>query len=302
MSQNYQNPQNHIDTTGGAQPLAAAIKTLLFLCVALCLSTSCKKEVDMTLVQKTVHEDHTLEQIRVNDGWDVTIVYDSLSSFVELEYSAYLEEYVSVTEIDNGVSIAFNSKFYKQPYSVYKATIHIKERDYLSINAENKSIVTLEGRFELENSFEMNLHSASVCSGFEVSTPLCSILVTEDSQLLGAYYEGANCSVLVTKNSCCKGDFAVGESFNADVMIQSQLILFGGSMPSARIEAKEASTINMAQSEVEEMYVLLDGASEATVNVTNNITGFLLSASTLYYRGNPVIDIDCSDDSQLIRY
>ena len=33
-----------------------ALKPILFLCVALCLTTSCKKEVDMTLKQKTVLE------------------------------------------------------------------------------------------------------------------------------------------------------------------------------------------------------------------------------------------------------
>lgn len=280
-----------------------ALKLTLIICAALCLFTSCKKEPDMTLVQKTVLEDDTFSQFRIDNGWEVVFVYDSLHSFVELEYSAYLEGYVSVKEYEHQLlTIAFNSGFYKQPGSVYKATIHIKERDFLSINAENKSIVTMEGRFELENSFEMNLHNASVCSGFDVSASSCSILATENSQVLGAHYDGTNCSVLVTKNSCCKGDFAVGQSFNADVVIQSQLILFGGLMPSTRIEAKDASTINMAQVEVDDMYVLLDGASEATVKVNNTLSGFLLSASTLYYRGNPQINIDCSDDSMLIPY
>ena len=32
------------------------IKSILILCVALCFATSCKKEVDMTLVQKTLFE------------------------------------------------------------------------------------------------------------------------------------------------------------------------------------------------------------------------------------------------------
>lgn len=277
------------------------IKLILTICVAFCFATSCKKEPDMTLVQKTVLEDDTLTQFRIDDGWEVAFVYDSLHSFVELEYSAYLEEYVSVKEYEHQVlSIAFNSSFYKQPGSVYKATIHTKERDFLSINAENKSVVTMEGRFELESSFEMNLHSASVCSGFDVSASSCSILATEESQLLGAHYDGTSCYALVTKNSCCKGDFTVGESFTADVVIQSQLIVFGGSMPSTRIEAKDASTINMAQAEVGDMYVLLDGASEAAVKVDNTLSGFLLAASTLYYKGHPQLDIDCSEDSFLI--
>ena len=84
--------------------------------------------------------------------------------------------------------------------------------------------------------------------------------------------------------------------------ISSQLIVFGGSMPSASIEVKEAGTINMAQVEVEEMNVHLAGASEATVNVTETLSGFLLEGSTLYYKGHPQIDVDCSDDSQLIPF
>ena len=277
-----------------------ALKLTLIICAALCFFTSCDKEPDMTLLQKTILENHTLNQFRIDDGWEVAFVYDSLHSFVELEYSAYLEDCISVGETNGTLSFGFQKAVYKPLGTVYKATIHTKERDFLCINAENKSVVTMEERFELENSFEMNLHSASVCSGFDVSASSCSILVTEDSQLLGAHYDGTSCYALVTKNSCCKGYFTVGESFTADVVIQSQLIVFGGSMPSTRIEAKDASTINMAQAEVGDMYVLLDGASEATVKVDNTLSGFLLAASTLYYKGHPQLDIDCSEDSFLI--
>ena len=62
-----------------------ALKPLLFLCVALCFATACQKKADMTLMQKIVLENNTLSQIHIDDAWEVTIVYDSLNSFVELE-------------------------------------------------------------------------------------------------------------------------------------------------------------------------------------------------------------------------
>ena len=63
------------------------IKTILILCAALCFTTSCKKEVDMTLKQKTVLENADIREIEVSDGWQVTIVADSCT-YVELAYSA----------------------------------------------------------------------------------------------------------------------------------------------------------------------------------------------------------------------
>ena len=279
-----------------------AIKPILFLCMAFCFATSCQKEADRTLVQKTVLENNTLSQIHIDDAWEVTIVYDSLNSFVELEYSSYLEDNVSVGEINGWLAIGFSDKVYPLTGSVFKATVHTREKEHLSISAENDCVINMEGRFELEEGFDIDLHNSTVCSGLEVSAPSCSILVTNDSQLLDVKYIGTGCSVLVTKDSSCKGYFNVAHNFNASALIQSQLIVFGGSMPSASIEVKEAGTINMAQIEVEEMDVNLSGASEATVNVTEALSGFLLEGSTLYYKGHPQINIDCSDDSQLIPF
>ena len=102
------------------------IKNMLIFCVALCFATSCQKEADMTLVQKTVLENNTLSQIHVDDAWEVTIIYDSLNSFVELEYSAYLEDNVSVGEINGWLTIGFNDKVYPLTGSVFKAKVHIR--------------------------------------------------------------------------------------------------------------------------------------------------------------------------------
>ena len=43
------------------------IKTILILCMALCFATSCKKEVDMTLVQKTVYDNTDISMFHVDE-------------------------------------------------------------------------------------------------------------------------------------------------------------------------------------------------------------------------------------------
>ena len=278
------------------------IKSILILCVALCFATSCKKEADMTLVQKTILENNTLSLIHVNHGWEVDIVYDSLNSFVELEYSAYLGDYVLVREINNWLEIGFSQKVYPLAGSVYKATVHTMEKEHLNIRAENESVIAMKGPFVLTESIDMELINASTCSEFTVAAPSCSILVTEDSQLLNVLFTGTNCSVLATKNSSCKGIFDVDQSFHASAQISSQVIVFGGSMPSATLEAKNEGTINMAQANVETMNVNIAGSSEATVNVSSSISGFLLEGSTIYYKGHPQLDVECSEDSRLIPF
>ena len=277
------------------------IKTILILCAALCFTTSCQKEVDMTLVQKTVFENTDFSLFNVDDGWEVTFVYDSIQSFVELEYSAYLEDYVSVDETNEWLTIGFNNKINALSGSVYKATVHISQKEHLFLRADNAAVITFDGPFELED-MEIELLNASICNRFEVTSQSCGIQLTYGSQLYGVNFHGTICSVYAHKGSSCKGYFNVEQSFTAGVGISSQLIVFGGSMPSASIEVKEAGTINMVKAEVNDMYVYLDGASEATVNVTETLSGFLLSASTLYYKGHPQIDVDCSDDSQLIPF
>ena len=277
-------------------------KSILILCVALCFATSCKKEADMTLVQKTILENNTLSLIHVNHGWEVDIVYDSLNSFVELEYSAYLGDYVLVREINNWLEIGFSQKVYPLAGSVYKATVHTMEKEHLNIRAENESVIAMKGPFVLTESIDMELINASTCSEFTVAAPSCSILVTEDSQLLNAIYTGTNCSVLATKNSSCKGIFDVDQSFHASAKISSQVIVFGGSIPTATLGAGDESTINMAQANVETMNVNIAGSSEATVNVSSSISGFLLEGSTIYYKGHPQLDVECSEDSRLIPF
>ena len=278
------------------------IKTILIFCTALCFIISCKKEPDMTLRQKTVYENNDISLFHIDDAWDVSFVYDSLNSYVELEYSAYLEEYVSVWDTNGWLNIGFRGSVYKQPGSVFKAKVHTSEKEHLYMKVEDASVITMEGVFRLEDGLDIELHDGSVCNGFAVTSQWSSISLTHDSQIYGVDYHGTNCAVYAQKGSSCKGYFHVEESFTADVGISSQLIVFGGNIPSASIEVKNESTINMVQAEVQNMSVYLEGASEATVNVSERIEGSVKEASTLYYKGHPQIDVECSEDSHLISF
>lgn len=278
------------------------IKTILIFCTALCFIISCKKEPDMTLRQKTVYENNDISLFHIDDAWDVSFVYDSLNSYVELEYSAYLEEYVSVWDTNGWLNIGFRGSVYKQPGSVFKAKVHTSEKEHLYMKVEDASVITMEGVFRLEDGLDIELHDGSVCNGFAVTSQWSSISLTHDSQIYGVDYHGTNCAVYAQKGSSCKGYFHVEESFTADVGISSQQIVFGGNIPSASIEVKNESTINMVQAEVQNMNVYLEGASEATVNVSERIEGSVKEASTLYYKGHPQIDVECSEDSHLISF
>ena len=74
------------------------MKKLFVLLLMMCAMTfaGCReKELDMTLIQKTVYEDATITAITVKDAWNVTVVQDE-RTYVELENSAFLEEYLKI--------------------------------------------------------------------------------------------------------------------------------------------------------------------------------------------------------------
>ena len=61
-----------------------AIKAILILCVTICFTSSCKKDLDMTLKQKTQFENADLRQIEVGDAWELHLVADTVT-YVEVD-------------------------------------------------------------------------------------------------------------------------------------------------------------------------------------------------------------------------
>ena len=274
------------------------IKTILILCVALCFVPSCKKDVDMTLVQKNVLENADIRQIEVSDAWEVTVVADS-NTYVELEYSAYLEEHLSAAMDNNKLRISFKGSVYPEMGSVYRATVHTAH--FHSIEALEASVVDFEGAFYSDfDTLNIVLKDASQCNGLHISGKYNYISLEDASTFAEFQVEGTNNSVTVKDASVCKGSFDTRFHFVASLSDQAQLVTFDGTAPYGMIKLQNDCILNMAQTEIEEMQVDLSGASVATVHVTHQMAGTLTEASTLYYKGHAEMEVNCSEDSQLI--
>ena len=273
-------------------------KFILILCAAICCFASCKKDVDMTLVQKTVLENADIRQIKAFDAWEVTIVADS-STYVELEYSAYLEDKVNVKMQGAKLEVGFTGSTYPVLNSVYRAVVHTNTIE--RIEAEDAAELYFIGHYSsTSDTLHVNLEDASVCSGLDYSGHFTAVSIADASSFLDFQLSGYNCELMVKDASSCKGSFDMGFHLVATLRDASQFVTFGGSAAYGIVTLQGASTLNVVQTEIREMHVDLSGASEATVNVSESIEGSVKDASTLYYKGHPQVDIDCSEDSQLI--
>ena len=274
-----------------------AIKTLLILCIAFSFA-SCKKDVDMTLVQKTVLENADIRQIKAFDAWEVTVVADS-NTYVELEYSAYLENKVNVKMQGTQLEIGFTGSTYPVFNSVFRAVVHTNTIE--SIEAEDAAELFFVGHFSAtSDTLYVDLEDASVCSGLDYSGHIIAISIADDSDFLDFHLSGYNCEAKVLDASTCKGVYDMSFHLVATLSDASQFITFGGSAPYGMITLRGASVLNAVQTEFREMHVDLSDASEATVDVSERIEGSVKAASTLYYKGHPQMEVECSEDSHVI--
>ena len=275
-------------------------KTILILCAALCFATSCKKEVDMSLIQKTLFENTDIRQIEASDAWQVNVVADS-NTYVELEYSAYLEPMLNVKIEGTELEIGFTGKVYPVINSVFRATVHTDKIE--RIEADDAAQLVFSGHFPAtSDTLTIELDNASLCSGLRTDGKYTKISIDDASKFVDFQINATNNEVSVKNASSCKGNFETRFHFVADLDTDSQLVTFNGSAPFGMIRLQDNCILNMAQTEIEEMQVNLSGVSEAIVNVTRQMSGTVKEASSLYYMGNPQINVDCSDDSRLIPF
>ena len=182
-----------------------AIKPLLFLCVVLCFATSCKKDVDMTLVQKTVLENVDIREIEIGDAWQVTVVYDSINTFVDLEYSAYLEPYLIAKMDDTKLEIGFSGIVRPAINSTFRATVHTDKIEKIEANAASE--LQFLGHFTAtSDDLTIRLEEASVCTGLDYSGHDCKVVIEDASQLLGFRLTSTNSEMSVSDASICKGE------------------------------------------------------------------------------------------------
>ena len=269
------------------------IKTILILCVALCFATSCNKDVDMTLVQKTVFENADIRQIEVSDAWEVTVVADS-NTFVELEYSAYLEEHIKAKMEGNELDLGFTGSTYPVISSVFRAIVHTSQLEKLEI--EDAAHIQCNGEFSGQ-SIEIDLNDAAQCNGLIFVGERCNINMEDAALLTGLQFEGNTCKAILEDASQFNGQIHASDQFEIELESASRFVNKGGETNQASIKLQNASILNMVETQVEEMHIELTSGSEATVWVHNLLEGTLKEASILNYKGHPQIQVECSEDS-----
>ena len=90
-------------------------KNGFLLILGLLVLVGCRdKELDMNLTQKTLFEGATINEIVAKDAWDVAVIRDE-NTYVELEYSAFLEEYLKVQQEGTVFSIGFKNHYGAHP-------------------------------------------------------------------------------------------------------------------------------------------------------------------------------------------
>ena len=271
------------------------LKSILFLCMVLCFASSCKKEADMTLTQKTVFENADIREIEVSDGWQVTVVADSCT-YVELAYSAYLEPYLKAKMNDNRFELGFMLKTFTAINSEFRATVHLRQLE--KIDAKTASKVTFTGSYNGERLY-VNLTDASSCNALTYTGDKCEIVMDAASKLLDFQFDGATCIASLKQASQFNGRIHATELLDLDLNGNSRFINRGGETVRADIKLHDGSMLNMVETQVNKLYAELSEASEATVWVTEYLKAILNDASTLYYKGNPLKDLACHDNSEV---
>lgn len=272
-----------------------ALKPILILCVAICFTTSCKKEVDMTVMQKTLFENADIRQIDVSNGWQVNVVADSCT-YVELAYSAYLEPYLIIKKEDTRLVLSFPKwNGISTISSRFHATVHLRQLE--KADAKDASTITFTGTYEGERLY-VNLSDASVCNGLTFMGDKCEIEMDLASKLLDFQFDGATCIASLHKSSQFNGRIQAAELLDV-ALNNSRFINRGGETARADIKLHGGSLLNMVETQVNRLYAELSEASEATVWAVEYLRATLYDASTLYYKGNPLKDLACHDNSEV---
>ena len=286
------------------------IKSVLVIALFLLSFASCKKDLDMTVLQKTVLEDSDFTCIKAERSWQIEIVQDE-KCFVELEYSAYLEPHLKckVTEnqiplIGNVLEIGFTASGNLASGSVNKAIVHVVDLESLELTSACNA--DINGSFSKR--FLAVLDESSVCVGGNFLSSV-NVELKGASSMKNLSGEGSFVIALEDdshfvgrlKFSQPESDFAVTAKKNSSFVNQEN-----SEVAIAEIFSSENSLVNISQTIINEtVNVNLDENSEAMVHVRDGVCvkGALNGCSTLYHYGNPVFasDFVCDTTSSVVR-
>lgn len=272
-------------------------KTGIFIWVfiGLMLAGCREKDLDMTVLHKTLYEDVAISVIAAEDAWNVTVVQDAEKSYVELEYSAFLEEYLRVVKEGSELKIGFNTYLNLPANTVNNAIIHTASVQKLDFS--EAVTVLLVGDFSTEV-IEMELDDAVTCKGGSFGG-VARLKLNDASTMVDFCFNGTTCSMELDDGSVFKGILTATESMSIHLEDASRMTTYGGTTPEANVEVSQVSHLNMVKTAVTNMHINVSEASEAVVNVSGTLEGKVTGVSKLYYQGNPIINVDCDDLSTI---
>lgn len=256
---------------------------------------SCRdKELDMTVRNKTLFEGAEWTMIEAQDAWNVIVIQDDGPSYVELEYSAFLEDYLLVTKQSNTLSIKFNQRVSCPSNTVKTAVVHTPSVERFFF--DEAVTASLHGNYP---GASLRLDDAATCRGGHFSGET-TLTLDGASRMVDLDFNGTTCLLEVDDASTFKGCLTASTMLTVKADNASWVTTYGGDAPLANVEVKAASAVNMLSTEVEEMTITMTSAATASVNVTETLHGTLREASSLYYYDGPDLDIDKDTTSYLL--
>ena len=253
-----------------------------------------EKELDMTVVQKTLYEEAEINEITAQDAWCITVIQDE-NTFVELEYSAYLEDYMKVQLDGQSLFIGFTRHLNIPSNTVMNATIHTPTVHKLCFS---DAVFAALDNLNLETDLTLELEDASSCRGGHFKGDAI-LKLSDASTCAELYIEGTDCSVDLDDASVFKGCLNISGNLTLTVKDASRFTDYWGEINHAEAIVSDASCLNMATSWINRMHIEVNDASEATVNVVESLEGKVHNASKLYYSGDPILNVDCDETSIL---
>lgn len=249
----------------------------------------------MTVLTKTLEEDAVVDVINVEDAWEVTIVQDEHRRGVELEYSAFLEEYLMVHSDGSALEVGFKQRLNLPSATVKHATVYVPSLRELYLKEAVSAVI--QGSFVGDRLLVELDDAATLCGGSftgELQMALDGASVVGDFSA-----EGTKVNLSLEGASVFKGILTATEKLDIHVVDASRMTTYGGYAPLASVNVESASFLNMTQTEVGEMHINLSSAAEASVKATTLLEGSVKDASTLYFEGQPQLQLDSDESSSV---
>lgn len=279
------------------KPCACWFAVLLSACMM--AFVSCNKEIDLTPIQKTVLENELFTGIVADMGWQIEILDDARQG-LDLEYSAYLDEYLiaKIVENENGgrsLMLSVNATGLLPSGTVLKAQIH--SGSLLLCQLPD----TIDG---VSADFALTLTGKASCVGGAFAA--CRVSLAEASSFRSFTCGGDFC-LAANGDSHCIGTVApAGTAARMELSLdnESSFVNFGSCLlDNAKVKVLGNSRLTIANARVlTAMDVELE-TSEATVCFGDAalLQGSLIDHSTMYFYGSPdVSQLQCDETSRAI--